>query len=113
MAIAVLEPVAPAPPATSLTSKKRGSLGGVILWVVLTLLIIAPVGSFLILGVSPRVFQQGSQWFTLTYVRQAFSSYFGRGIFNSLWVSTSAAILAVCIATALAWLIHRNKLGGG
>jgi len=30
---------------------------------------------FLILGVSPRVFQQGSQCFTLSYVRQAFSSY--------------------------------------
>src|SRR5665213_2356680 len=99
MAIAALETVAPVAPSPATTSKKRGSLGGVVLWVVLTLLIIAPVGSFLILGVSPRVFQQGSQWFTLSFVRQAFSSYFGRGIFNSLWVSTSVAILSVSIAT--------------
>jgi len=112
MAIAALETVAPVAPSPATTSKKRGSLGGVVLWVVLTLLIIAPVGSFLILGVSPRVFQQGSQWFTLSYVRQAFSSYFGRGIFNSLWVSTSVAVLSVCIATALSWLIHRTNVGG-
>src|SRR5665213_1071967 len=110
MAIAALET---APPVTSTTtSKKRGSLGGVILWLVLTFLIIAPVASFLILGVSPRVFQQGPQWFTLTYVRQAFSSYFGRGIFNSLWVSTFVAIISVSLATALAWFIHRTNVGG-
>ncbi|HEV3186643.1 MAG TPA: iron ABC transporter permease [Acidimicrobiales bacterium] len=112
MAIAALDTAAPVTPSPMTTSKKRGSLGGVVLWIVLTLLILAPVGSFLILGVSPRVFQQGSQWFTLSYVRQAFSSYFGRGIFNSLWVSTSVAILSVCVATALAWLIHRTNVGG-
>jgi iron(III) transport system permease protein len=75
-------------------------------------LIIAPVVCFLILGVSPRVFQQGSQWFTLTYIRQAFSSYSGQGIFNSLWVSTLVAVLAVSLATTLAWLIHRTNVGG-
>ncbi|HEY5103914.1 MAG TPA: hypothetical protein VII65_02615, partial [Acidimicrobiales bacterium] len=101
MAIAALETAPPVPPSPA-TNKRRGSLGGVVLWLVLILLIIAPVTSFLILGVSPRVFQQGSQWFTLSYVRQAFSSYFGRGIFNSLWVSTTVAILSVCLATALA-----------
>src|SRR5665213_149207 len=112
MAIAALETVAPVAPSPATTSKKRGSLGGVVLWVVLTLLIIAPVLSFLILGVSPRVFQQGSQWFTLKYVRESFSSYSGQGIFNSLWVASIVSFLAVTLATTLAWLIHRTNVGG-
>ena len=110
MAIAALETVPTVVPPS--TPRRRGSLGGILIWIVLTLLIIAPVVCFLILGVSPRAFQQGSQWFTLQYVRQAFSSYSGQGIFNSLWVSTLVAVLSVSLATALSWLIHRTNVGG-
>src|SRR5665213_3592713 len=85
---------------SGLDAKRRFSLGGVAIWVVLALLIIAPVMSFLVLAVSPRVFQQGSQWFTLSFVSQAFRGYTGRGVVDSLWVST------------LAWLIHRTNVLG-
>jgi iron(III) transport system permease protein len=92
--------------------RRRFSPGGVAIWVTLALLIIAPVASFLVLSVSPRMFQQGSQWFTTKYIAQAFQGYTGRGIFDSLWVSTLVALLAVSIATTLAWLIHRTNVGG-
>ncbi len=81
-------------------------------WFALTLLIIAPVLSFLALAVSPRLFQQGSQWFTLRFVTQAFQGYTGRGIVNSLWVSSLVSVIAVSVATTLAWLIHRTNIGG-
>ena len=92
-------------------AKSRFSLGGIAIWIVLFLLIVAPVGCFLILAVSPHMFQQGSQWFTLKFIRQAFEGYTGRGIFNSLWVSTLVSFLAVSTATTIAWLVHRTNIG--
>lgn len=92
--------------------RRRFSPGGVAIWIALTLLIIAPVMSFLALSVSPRMFQQGSEWFTTKFIGQAFQGYTGRGIFDSLWVSTLVSLLAVSIATTLAWMIHRTNVGG-
>jgi iron(III) transport system permease protein len=112
MAIGTLEltPTEPAP--ASGPKKRRTSLGGVLIWVVLTLLIIAPVMCFIILAVSPRMFSQGSQWFTFTFIRQAFSGYSGRAIFNSFWVATVVSLFAVAIATTIAWLVHRTNVFG-
>ena len=90
---------------------RRFTFGGLAIWIVLALLIILPVMCFLILAVSPRMFSQGPQWFTLTYIRQAFEGYTLRGIVNSLWVSTTVAVLATAGATALAWLVQRTNLG--
>ncbi len=91
---------------------RRLSLGTVAIWTVLALLIIAPVICFLLLATSPRLFQQGPQLFTLKYVAQAFQGQTGRGIFNSLWVSTLVSFLAVGLATTMAWLIHRTNVYG-
>jgi iron(III) transport system permease protein len=110
MAIATLEPLPPAPAGSP--KKRRTSLGGVLIWLVLTLLIIAPVMCFIILAVSPRVFSQGSQWFTFTFIRQAFEGYSGRAIFNSFWVATVVSLFAVAIATTIAWLVHRTNVFG-
>jgi len=102
----------PPPARRAATRGPRISLGGLTIWVVLALLIVAPVLSFVSLSVSPRLFSQGSQWFTLSFVRQAFSGYTGRGIIDSLWVSTLVALLGVSIATSLAWLVQRTNIGG-
>lgn len=90
---------------------RRFTFGGLTIWLVLSLLIIAPVTCFLILAVSPRMFSQGPQWFTLTYIRQAFEGYTLTGILNSLWVSSLVAVLATAGATTLAWLVQRTNLG--
>ena len=112
----IAEPEGPlstsAGPRRRLDGKRRFSPGGVGIWLALTLLIVAPVASFLVLSVSPRIFQQGPEWFTTKYITQAFQGYTGRGIFDSLWVSTLVSVLAVGIATTLAWLIHRTNVGG-
>ncbi|MGC1238802.1 MAG: iron ABC transporter permease [Acidimicrobiales bacterium] len=106
------EPTVLAPSAkTKEWRPRRFTFGGLAIWIVLALLIILPVMCFLILAVSPRMFSQGPQWFTLTYIRQAFEGYTLRGIVNSLWVSTTVAVLATGGATALAWLVLRTNLG--
>lgn len=101
-----------AAPLPTLKERRRPSFGTVFLWIVLTLLIIAPVACFLLLATSPRLFQQGSQLFTLKYFRQAFQGSTGQGIFNSLWVSALVSILAVSFATTLAWLVQRTNIYG-
>ena len=92
--------------------RRRFAASSVVLWVILGLLIIAPVVSFLLLATSPRLFQQGPQYFTLRYVAQAFQGSTGQGIFDSLWVSLTVSVVAVIVATAFAWLIQRTNVYG-
>jgi len=83
-----------------------------VLWTVLVVLIVAPVTTFLLCAVSPRLFSLGPQWFTLSSFSAAFQGHTLEGIINSLWVSTTVATLAVVIGTTLAWLVHRTNLFG-
>ncbi len=83
-----------------------------VMWCVLGALIVIPVACFLALATSPRLFQQGPEWFTLKYIGQAFSGSTAQGIINSLWVSLTAGVLCVAVALGLAWAIHRTTLKG-
>ena len=94
------------------TRRRRFGFATIGLWVILTLLIIAPVMCFLLIAISPRLFHQGAQYFTLKYIGQALQGSTGQGIFNSLWVSTSVSVLAVGLSTLLAWLVHRTNVYG-
>jgi iron(III) transport system permease protein len=85
--------------------------GGVV-WGVLLLLIILPVVTFLFVAVSPRLFHQGTSYFTLSNISTAFQGPTGQGIFDSLWVSTLVGLFAVSAATVLAWLVQRTNIFG-
>jgi iron(III) transport system permease protein len=98
--------------ATTSSARPRVAWSGAALWVILGLLIVAPVLSFLVLATSPRLFGQGHELFTLRYVSQALSGVTGQGVFNSLWVSLVVSISAVTLATTLAWLIQRTNIYG-
>lgn len=81
-------------------------------WLALALLILVPVLCFLVLAVSPRLFDEGSAWFTLQSFRQAFTGFFGQGLLNSLWLSSLVAVLATGLALGLAWAVQRTTLAG-
>jgi iron(III) transport system permease protein len=81
-------------------------------WLVLAAFILAPCACFLLLAVSPRLFDQGNQWFTLTYLHQALSGTTAVAITNSLWVSASAAVLGTAVGFPIAWLASRTTLPG-
>ena len=61
---------------------------------------------------SPRLFDQGSQWFTLTYLHQALTGATAVAVVNSLWVSTAAALMGVLIGFPIAWLAARTTMPG-
>ena len=87
-------------------------LGIPVFWLVVVLFILAPCACFLILAVSPRLFDVGPQWFTLTYLRQTFTGATAIAVSNSLWVSSAAAVLGLAIGFPIAWLAARTTLPG-
>ena len=94
-----------------------GLIGKPLFWVLLILFILVPCASSLLLAISPHLFDQqapgqGSQWFTLTYLRQAFTGETAIAITNSLWVSGAAAGLGLAIGFPIAWLANRTTLPG-
>jgi iron(III) transport system permease protein len=89
-----------------------GRLGMPAFWLVLCAAILLPCACFLVLAVSPRLFDQGSQWFTLTYLRQALTGSTAVAIVNSLWVSAAAAGIGLLIGFPVAWLAARTTMPG-
>ncbi len=83
-----------------------------IFWLILFLFILLPCACFLVLCVSPRLFDQGSQWFTLTYLRQALTGSTAVAIVNSLWVSSAAAVIGLAVGFPVAWLAARTTMPG-
>jgi iron(III) transport system permease protein len=81
-------------------------------WLILFAVILFPCACFLLLAVSPRLFDQGSQWFTLTYLHQALTGATAVAVVNSLWVSTAAALMGVLIGFPIAWLAARTTMPG-
>ena len=105
-----------APPSSRQAVTRRlpaiGRLGMPVFWLAIGLFILAPCVCFLVLAVSPRLFDEGTQWFTLTYLRQTFTGSTAVAVVNSLWVSSAAAALGLAISFPVAWLAARTTLPG-
>ena len=91
---------------------RRVRWSGLAVWIVLLLLIVIPVLTFVLVAISPRLFSQGSSYFTLSNISAAFSGYTGQGILDSLWVSTLVGTFAVTFATIIAWTVQRTNVYG-
>jgi iron(III) transport system permease protein len=89
-----------------------GRLARPLFWLLLVFTILVPCAASLALTISPRLFGQGTQWFTLSYLRAAFTGATAIAITNSLWVSAAAAVLGVAIGLPIAWLAGRTTLPG-
>ena len=81
-------------------------------WLLLCAFILAPCACFLLLAISPRLFDQGTQWFTLTYLRQSLTGSTVVPVINSLWVSSVAALIGLFVGFPLAWLAARTTMPG-
>ena len=81
-------------------------------WIILCAFILLPCAAFLLLAVSPRLFGKGSEWFTLTYLRQALTGSTAVAVVNSLWVSAAAAGIGLVVGFPVAWLAARTTMPG-
>jgi iron(III) transport system permease protein len=83
-----------------------------VVWVVVALLLLAPVASFLVIAFSPRLLSQGAQWFTFANFTSALGGSNLHGLLNSLLVGVTSALLAVVVGFPIAWLLARTNLAG-
>jgi iron(III) transport system permease protein len=79
---------------------------------VLGILLVVPIGAFLLVSVSPKLFVQGNQWFTLQYFGQAFTGASLSSLSRTAICGVGAAVFAVACGLPLAMLIHRTNLIG-
>ncbi|HVC13851.1 MAG TPA: ABC transporter permease subunit [Acidimicrobiales bacterium] len=96
--------------ASRFTGAARGLRFG--LWALAGLFVLAPCACFLVLSVSPRLFDQGPQWFTLSYLTTIFTGTTAVSLLNSLWVSAAAAAIGIGIGLPVAWLAGRTSMPG-
>lgn len=80
--------------------------------ILLGLLLALPIGAFLLVSVSPRLFNQGTSWFTLHWLGQAFSGPSLHALLNSALVGAGAAALALACALPIALVLQRTNVLG-
>ena len=81
-------------------------------WIILCTFILLPCAAFLLLAISPRLFGQGNEWFTLTYLQQSLTGATAVAVVNSLWVSSAAAGIGLVVGFPIAWLAARTTMPG-
>lgn len=113
-------PGTPAPPKKEVRSwaQRTGLAHGLaraprpLFWTLVSFVILAPCACFLVLAVSPRLFDQGTAWFTLSNLRAVFTGATAVALANSIWVSAAAAGLGLLVGFPIAWAAARTTLPG-
>jgi len=81
-------------------------------WLLIVAILVLPIVFFLLNAFSPRLFSQGSAWFTLSGFQEAFTGQLLHGVLDSLLVGVTSAAAAAAIAFAVSWLVLRTDLPG-
>ncbi|MCW2716220.1 hypothetical protein [Pseudonocardia sp.] len=79
-------------------------------WVLVVAILVAPILLFLLVAFSPRLFEQGPQWFTLDGFREALSGTLLQGLLNSLLVGLATAVIAAAVGFGVAWAVARTDV---
>lgn len=87
-------------------------LGWPLLWAAFGLLLVFPTVSFLSLAFSPRLFDQGDQWLTLSSFAFVFRGTAIHGLIDSAVVGVVSALIALACALALALTFIRTTVYG-
>ena len=99
------------PPAGGRLLRPLGSLGGLVLIVLVALLLVYPLVSFLLLSFVPGLFGQAGAG--VGAFRQALGGYALEALRNSLVVGLGAACISAALGLGLSWLSQRTTLREG
>jgi iron(III) transport system permease protein len=83
-----------------------------VFWLLIVAILILPIGLFLLVAFSPRLLDQGAQWFTLSAFAQALNGQLLVGFLNSLGIGVATALLATAIGFGLSWVVLRTDAPG-
>ena len=81
-------------------------------WVLVVAMLVLPIAMFLAVAVSPRLLGQGDQWFTLHAFARVLSPDLVPALLDSVGVALAAAVAAVVVGGAMAWLEQRTDIPG-
>jgi iron(III) transport system permease protein len=81
-------------------------------WLLVIAILLLPILLFLLVAFSPRLFDQGPQWFTLSGFRAALGGPLLVGIEHSLLVGVVTAVLSAAIGFGVAWVVLRTSVPG-
>jgi iron(III) transport system permease protein len=109
---AVPAPKGTAAPAPRLLAGRLRLAPAAVFWLLIGAMLVLPIVLFLAVAFSPRLLDQGNQWFTLSAFRTALHGPLLRGLADSLGVGVASAVAAAAIGFAVAWLVLRTDLPG-
>jgi iron(III) transport system permease protein len=90
----------------------RAPVGRFTVALIVVLLLVVPSLCFLIQAVSPRLFDQGSSWFTWSNVSHAMQDGLGHAMADTLVVALFAALIGTVAAAGLAVVAERTDAKG-
>lgn len=94
--------------------RRRGaslrSTGWILFWIAIFGLLVLPIVLFLLVAVSPALFEQGPSWFSLAAFRQIATPTFLPAVGNTLLVGTGAGAAATFFGGAIAWTVNRTDV---
>jgi iron(III) transport system permease protein len=77
-------------------------------WFLIIALLVAPIILFLSVAFSPKLLDQGPQWFTLSSFKPVFKDIFYVSLIHSVVLGVIAAFSAAAIALVVAWYVLRT-----
>ena len=81
-------------------------------WLLTAAILLLPILLFLLVAVSPRLFDQGPQWFSLSGFQGAFQGPMLQGIGDTLLVGAVAALASAAVGFGVAWVVQRTRVPG-
>jgi iron(III) transport system permease protein len=81
-------------------------------WLLVAAILLLPILLFLLVAFSPRLFDQGPQWFSLSSFQAAFQGPMLQAIADTLLIGTVAALVSAAVGFAVAWVVQRIRVPG-
>ena len=78
-------------------------------WLLIVSILVLPIILFLSVAFSPKLLDQGPQWFTFSSFKAVADPYFVRSIWHSFLLGVISAVSATTIAIGVAWIVLRTN----
>ena len=78
-------------------------------WLLIVSILVLPIILFLSVAFSPKLLDQGPQWFTFSSFKAVADPYFVRSIWHSFLLGVISAVSATAIAIGVAWIVLRTN----
>ena len=78
-------------------------------WLLIVSILVLPIILFLSVAFSPKLLDQGPQWFTFSSFKAVADPYFVRSIWHSFLLGVISAFSATTIAIGVAWIVLRTN----